>query len=112
MSAKPRRLTLCGEPNLFNPTDIDIDHLGRVWVCEAVNYRHFANKGVIGDKGDKGDRIVIVEDSDHDGKADKTQVFFQGHEVDSAHGICVLPTPRWQGPPRDRLGRRQGLELL
>lgn len=86
-----------GEPNLFNPTDIDIDHLGRVWVCEAVNYRHFANKGVIGDKGDKGDRIVIVEDSDHDGKADKTHVFFQGHEVDSAHGICVLPTPDGKG---------------
>ena len=79
-----------GEPNLLNPTDIDIDHLGRVWVCEAVNYRAFANKTLIGDKGDKGDRIMILEDTDGDGKADKSTVFFQGHEVDSAHGICVL----------------------
>lgn len=86
-----------GEPQLFNPTDIDIDHLGRVWVCEAVNYRAFANKEVIADKGDKGDRLVIVEDVNHDGTADQTHVFFQGHEVDSAHGICVLPTPNGRG---------------
>ena len=26
-------------PALFNPTNIDIDHLGRVWVAEGVNYR-------------------------------------------------------------------------
>ena len=23
----------------INPTSIDVDHKGRVWVCEAVNYR-------------------------------------------------------------------------
>jgi len=79
-----------GEPNLLNPTDIDIDHLGRVWVCEAVNYRAFANKDLIGDKGDKGDRLMVLEDTDGDGKCDKSTVFFQGHEVDSAQGICVL----------------------
>ena len=27
------------EPMLTNPTNIDIDHRGRVWVCEVVNYR-------------------------------------------------------------------------
>ena len=25
------------EPTLANPTNIDIDHLGRVWVCVGVN---------------------------------------------------------------------------
>ena len=27
------------EPNLLNPTNIDIDSRGRIWVLEAVNYR-------------------------------------------------------------------------
>ena len=27
------------EPLFVNPTTITIDHKGRVWVCEAVNYR-------------------------------------------------------------------------
>src|SRR4051794_30924471 len=27
------------EPMFVNPTSIDVDHKGRVWVCEAVNYR-------------------------------------------------------------------------
>ncbi len=27
------------EPSFVNPTCIDIDHKGRVWVCESVNYR-------------------------------------------------------------------------
>ena len=28
------------EPLFFNPTCMDIDHKGRVWVCESVNYRN------------------------------------------------------------------------
>jgi hypothetical protein len=31
------------EPMMANPTNIDIDHLGRVWVCEVINYRQFRN---------------------------------------------------------------------
>ena len=27
------------EPMFINPTCMDVDHKGRVWVCEAVNYR-------------------------------------------------------------------------
>ena len=27
------------EPLFVNPTCMDIDHKGRVWVCESVNYR-------------------------------------------------------------------------
>ena len=72
------------EPMLLSPSSIDVDAQGRVWVCEVVNYR--------GHKGERaeGDRILILEDTDHDGKADKATVFYQGHDVDSAHGICVL----------------------
>ena len=31
-------------PQLFNPTNFDIDSNGRIWVTEAVNYRNFRNK--------------------------------------------------------------------
>ena len=31
------------EPIFSNPTNIDIDERGRVWVCEGVNYRKWAN---------------------------------------------------------------------
>ncbi|MEW4530244.1 PVC-type heme-binding CxxCH protein [Maioricimonas sp. JC845] len=83
------------EPMMFNPTNIDIDHLGRVWVCEVINYRRFRN----GDQPERteGDRILILEDTDGDGAADKSTTFYQGRDVDSAHGICVLPTPSGKG---------------
>lgn len=83
------------EPMMFSPTDIDIDHLGRVWVCEVVNYRRFRNADQPERK--EGDRILIVEDSNQDGIADKTTTFYQGRDIDSAHGICVLGTPTGRG---------------
>jgi putative membrane-bound dehydrogenase-like protein len=72
------------EPMVQSPSSIDIDHRGRVWVCEVVNYRKH-----LGERAE-GDRILILEDTDGDAKADKSTVFHQGHDVDSAHGICVL----------------------
>lgn len=72
------------EPMMMSPSSIDIDARGRVWVCEVVNYRKHEGERK------EGDRILILSDTDHDGKADKSTVFYQGHDVDSAHGICVL----------------------
>ena len=72
------------EPQLLSPSNIDIDHRGRVWVCEIVNYR--GHKG----KRPEGDRILILEDTDGDGQVDKEKVFYQGTDIDSPHGICVL----------------------
>ena len=83
------------EPMMFNPTDIDIDHLGRVWVCEVINYRRFRNADQ--EERKEGDRILIVEDTNQDGVADKTTTFYQGRDVDSAHGICVLGTASGRG---------------
>ncbi|MFN9718318.1 MAG: PVC-type heme-binding CxxCH protein [Planctomycetota bacterium] len=76
------------EPMLLSPSNIDVDHLGRIWVCEVVNYRRFAN----GNNPDRpeGDRILILEDTNRDGMADKETVFYQGRDIDSAHGVCVL----------------------
>ena len=78
------------EPLLSSPSDIDVDSRGRVWVCEVLNYR--------GKKETRkeGDRILVIEDTDSDGKADKQTVFYQGRDVDSALGICVIG----EGPGR------------
>jgi putative membrane-bound dehydrogenase-like protein len=71
-------------PDLYNPTNLDIDHLGRVWVTEGVNYRGRANRQP------GGDRIVILEDTDGDGKADRSQVFWQDPELLAPLGIAVF----------------------
>jgi putative membrane-bound dehydrogenase-like protein len=84
------------EPMLTNPASIDVDHLGRVWICEAINYRAFRNADVIGDRTE-GDRILVLEDSNGDAKADQRVVFYQGRDVDSAHGIMVMPAPDGKG---------------
>jgi putative membrane-bound dehydrogenase-like protein len=75
------------EPMLQNPTNIDVDERGRVWVCEAYNYR----PGINGNPTNAlGDRILILEDNDGDGKADTAKVFYQGPELNAPLGICVL----------------------
>lgn len=71
-------------PALYNPTNMDIDHHGRIWVTEGVNYR--------GKSGRQpgGDRIVILEDRDGDGKSDESRVFWQDPELVSPLGIAVF----------------------
>lgn len=76
------------EPMLFNPTNMDIDDRGRIWVIEALNYRNFFNPG--NPERLEGDRILILEDSNGDGKADKQTVFYQGRDIDAALGIAVI----------------------
>jgi putative membrane-bound dehydrogenase-like protein len=72
------------EPMMASPTNIDVDDRGRVWICDVVNYRHRAGERPA------GDRILILEDTDGDGRADKSTVFYQGRDIDSAMGICVF----------------------
>ncbi|MCA9268826.1 MAG: NPCBM/NEW2 domain-containing protein, partial [Planctomycetales bacterium] len=79
------------EPMIANPSNIEIDHRGRVWVCEIVNYRRHQGRRP------EGDRIVILEDSNSDGKADRETVFYQDKGFISPHGICVLATPSGKG---------------
>ena len=74
------------EPDLYNPTTIDIDAQGRVWVCEARNYRLF--KQPITEK--EGDRIRVLEDTDGDGRCDKATTFYQHPGLQAPMGIAVL----------------------
>ena len=76
------------EPMIGNPTNIDIDTKGRVWMCEAFNYRPKMNPD--NPTRDTGDRILILEDTNGDGKADTAKVFYQGPELAAPLGIAVL----------------------
>jgi putative membrane-bound dehydrogenase-like protein len=73
------------EPMVTNPTNISVDSKGRVWICEAYNYDVSPE---MEDK--KGDRIIVLEDTDRDGKADKRTVFYQGKDITTPLGIMVV----------------------
>jgi putative membrane-bound dehydrogenase-like protein len=77
-------------PMFFNPTNMDIDARGRIWVTEAVNYRNYNNDSTKFLHFPGGDRVVILEDADRDGRADKSTVFVQDKDLVSPLGIAVL----------------------
>src|SRR5262249_32513321 len=79
------------EPLFVNPTCMDIDHKGRVWVCESVNYRHTIHRQK--PRRPEGDRILILEDSKGTGRADKVTVFYQSPEILAPLGIAVAKDP-------------------
>ena len=56
------------EPDIVQPIAFAIDDRGRLWVCENLSYPDW--------KADGNDRIVILEDTDGDGKFDKKTIFY------------------------------------
>ncbi len=71
-------------PQLHNPTNMDIDSAGRIWVTEAVNYRRHSQRRP------EGDRVVVLEDTDGDGKADSSHTFVQEPQLLAPLGIAVI----------------------
>ncbi len=57
-----------GEPQVVQPIAFTFDDRGRMWVVECLSYPNWRADG----KG--SDRVVILEDTDGDGKADKRTV--------------------------------------
>src|SRR5436309_14771740 len=76
------------EPMVVNPVAMTIDERGRVWVIECFEYPKRTPPGKM-----PRDRIVILEDTDGDGVADKRSVFAEGKDFpvrfDLATGIEV-----------------------
>lgn len=57
-------------PDLSNPVQLSFDNKGRLWVATMASYPHWK----IGDPLPE-DKLLILEDTDNDGKADKQTVF-------------------------------------
>ena len=55
-------------PLIFSPVAMDVDAKGRVWATEGIDYNQ-------GRRVATGQSIIVVEDSDRDGKADRSHVF-------------------------------------
>ncbi|HEY6167821.1 MAG TPA: PVC-type heme-binding CxxCH protein, partial [Verrucomicrobiae bacterium] len=67
------------EPDVVNPVAMTWDERGRLWVVELYEYPLGAPKGV-----KPRDRIIILEDTDGDGRADKRTVFADGLNLATA----------------------------
>ncbi|WAC18152.1 c-type cytochrome [Luteolibacter sp. SL250] len=72
-----RATVFAAEPDIRQPIAMCLDDRGRLWVAESFMYA-----GSIGGYYEKKlrDRIVILEDTDHDGVHDKRTVFAEGLE--------------------------------
>ena len=85
------------EPTITQPMAFCWDDRGRLWVAENRDYeaRHsgFSNSG--------DSRILILEDTDRDGKADKTTVFADG--IPFPAGMAVGMGGVWLGAPPNLL---------
>jgi mono/diheme cytochrome c family protein/glucose/arabinose dehydrogenase len=57
-------------PDLANPAQIAFDNKGRLWVATMPTYPHYK----IGD-AKPNDKLIILEDTNNDGKADKQTIF-------------------------------------
>lgn len=84
-------------PLLQNPTNIDFDARGRLYVAEGVNYRGQAGRQP------EGDRIVILEDTTGAGKADKSTVFVQQPGLAAPLGVAVFENRIIVSMPPDML---------
>ena len=85
------------EPMLTQPMAFCWDDRGRLWIAENRDYetrqQGFSNYG--------DSRILILEDTDHDGVADKRSVFLEG--IPFPAGIAVGMGGLWLGAPPNLL---------
>lgn len=87
------------EPTVVNPVAMTWDHRGRLWVVELFEYPSGAKTPneysktatdekfrpvVKTDANSPRDKVVILEDTDNDGKADKRTVFAEGLNLATA----------------------------
>ena len=77
-------------PMFHNPTNMDVDYKGRIWITEAVDYRNYNNDSTKFLHHPQGDRVIILEDTDGDGQADSSKVFVQDKDLVSPLGIAVI----------------------
>ncbi len=71
-------------PDLAKPSQISFDNKGRLWVATMPSYPHYK-------PGDKkpNDKLIILEDTDADGKADKQITFADGLHLPNGFEIAA-----------------------
>ena len=82
-----------GEPDIVQPIAYAQDDRGRLWVVTNTNYPVCP--------GEKKDSIIIFEDTDGDGRADKRTVFYD--KLTFASGIAIGHGGVWVGAPPNLL---------
>ena len=100
------------EPDIVNPISFCMDDRARVWVVEGRTYPQRAKEPAGTPAGLGGqDRILVFEDTDGDGKADKRTVFMEGLNlvsgIEVGHGgvfvgaapyMLFIPVENWDNP--------------
>ncbi len=84
------------EPEIKKPIAMEWDEKGRLWIVETVDYPNTVRD----EKGEGDDRIIICEDTDGDGRADKFTVFADGLNIPTAltfanGGVIVAQAPHF-----------------
>ncbi len=69
------------EPDVINPIAMQFDTRGRLWVVTSEAYPH------VDPDHDPNDKLIILEDTDGDGRADKRTVFADGLLVPTGFAI-------------------------
>lgn len=82
------------QPQIVTPTGIDVDAAGRVWAIESNT--HFPPEGY---RGHPTDRVLVMDDTDGDHKADRITTFLDG----LTHTMSVAVKPGWVGVERGEL---------
>jgi len=105
-----------GEPMVTQPIAFCWDDRGRLWAAENRDYESrgagFSNSG--------DSRIVILEDTDHDGAADSRKIFLEGIPFPSAiavgfDGLFLGAPPNLLFVPdknQDDVGEQEDIEVL
>jgi putative heme-binding domain-containing protein len=114
-------------PLLYKPTQMNWDPQGRLWVASSALYPQIAPGG------EATDTILVLEDTDRDGKADKSAVFAEGLLIptgvvpvlapvaavyyrrgEGGESVQATPAPDGHRPPLQRYGCYvgQSTELL
>jgi putative heme-binding domain-containing protein len=81
-------------PELANPNQIAFDNRGRLWVSCMINYPQW-----LPGSAKPGDKLLILEDTDNDGKADRCKTFYGGLICPTGFeffqdGVLVVDEPR------------------
>jgi putative membrane-bound dehydrogenase-like protein len=83
------------EPMVVNPIDVQWDARGRLWALETVDYPNDFSEDGVGN-----DRLVILEDTNGNGRADRRTVFAEGLNIPTSFvfangGVIVAQAPNF-----------------